>query len=244
MAASMTRTVAPVGSAGRAFAWLGAGLFVVSLAYFLYSYAVTFGRVAASAGSGAIAPVTVNLALFTVFAVHHSVMARTAAKQWLAAHVPPALERSLYVWVGSLLFLWTCAAWQPVPGVLWDAPAALRLPLHGLQLVGVWLTLRSAAVIDVWDLAGIRQAEGRGRLPAFKVVGPYHVVRHPIYLGWALITFAAPLMTGTRLAFAVISTLYLVVAIPFEERSLVETFGEEYRAYQRRVRWRIVPGIY
>ena len=51
-------------------------------------------------------------------------------------------------------------------------------------------------------------------------------------------------MTGTRLSFAVISTTYLMLAIPFEERSLVEVFGEEYVQYQRTVRWRMIPGIY
>jgi protein-S-isoprenylcysteine O-methyltransferase Ste14 len=46
------------------------------------------------------------------------------------------------------------------------------------------------------------------------------------------------------LVFASISTLYLAIAIPWEERELVKTFGAEYRAYQGRVRWRMVPGIY
>ena len=51
-------------------------------------------------------------------------------------------------------------------------------------------------------------------------------------------------MTSTRLLFAVVSVAYLVIAIPFEERSLVESFGEPYRAYRRQVRWRMVPGVY
>ena len=44
--------------------------------------------------------------------------------------------------------------------------------------------------------------------------------------------------------FAAITTLYLVVAIPWEERSLVGSFGEEYLRYTRLVRWRIIPFIY
>ena len=51
-------------------------------------------------------------------------------------------------------------------------------------------------------------------------------------------------MTATRLVFALISTLYLVVAIPFEERSLIETFGPDYASYQRKVRWRMMPGLH
>ena len=79
---------------------------------------------------------------------------------------------------------------------------------------------------------------------SFRVVGPYHWVRHPIYLGWLLIVFGVPHMTATRLTFAVISSVYLVVAIPFEERSLVEIFGDEYRRYQQVVRWRLIPGVW
>ena len=51
-------------------------------------------------------------------------------------------------------------------------------------------------------------------------------------------------MTLTRFTFAVVSTAYLALAIPFEERSLIETFGNEYRDYQRKVRWRMIPGLY
>jgi len=77
-----------------------------------------------------------------------------------------------------------------------------------------------------------------------EVGGPYRYVRHPIYLGWVLLVFAAPTMPMGRLLFAAVSTLYLVVAVPFEERSLVAEFGPAYRDYQRQVRWRLVPGLW
>ena len=69
-------------------------------------------------------------------------------------------------------------------------------------------------------------------------------MRHPIYFGWVLMVFGAPTMTASRLLFATISTLYLVIAIPFEERSLGEEFGTAYADYQERVRWRLVPGVW
>jgi methanethiol S-methyltransferase len=109
---------------------------------------------------------------------------------------------------------------------------------------GVWLTARAAGIIDPLQLAGIRQVLGNTPADRFQVVGPYHLVRHPIYLGWTVIVFGIPDMTWTRFAFAAISSAYLIVAIPFEERSLVETFGPAYVEYQRTVRWRIVPGVW
>jgi methanethiol S-methyltransferase len=233
------------GRVARTTAWLGGAVFVLSLAFFVWSYGVRFGRSRPANGSPDMAAaLAVNALLFTVFALHHSVMARSGAKAWLARVVPQALERSVYVWIASVIFVVTCAAWREIPVVLYDVPWPVRGACLGLQGWGVWLTLRSAGVIDPLELAGIRQVLGRVRPPSFKVFGPYHLVRHPIYLGWALMTFGAPLMTGTRLSFAVISTAYLMIAIPFEERSLIDVFGHEYRAYQARVRWRMVPGVY
>ena len=51
-------------------------------------------------------------------------------------------------------------------------------------------------------------------------------------------------MTMTRLTFAVVSSAYLGFAIPFEERGLIRVFGDDYRRYQRQVRWRMLPGVY
>ena len=51
-------------------------------------------------------------------------------------------------------------------------------------------------------------------------------------------------MTATRALFASSSTAYLALAIPWEERSLLQTFGRDYEAYRRKVRWRMIPGIY
>jgi protein-S-isoprenylcysteine O-methyltransferase Ste14 len=76
------------------------------------------------------------------------------------------------------------------------------------------------------------------------VGGPYTWVRHPIYLGWVLLVFGAPAMTTGRLCFATVSTLYLIVAIPLEERSLTGEFGAAYARYRRQVRWRLIPGVW
>jgi protein-S-isoprenylcysteine O-methyltransferase Ste14 len=182
----------------------------------------------------------------------------------VARLVPRGLERSFYVWVASLLFLAVCLSWQPLTGVVWDVPVPARWLLYVVQLAGVVVTLRSASRIDIWELAGVRQArtavsstsaqpqpdtspaspppaDGASTL---EVGGAYRWVRHPIYFGWVLMVFGTPTMTASRLLFAGISTLYLVLAIPFEERSLTAEFGAAYTAYQRQVRWRLVPGIW
>jgi len=111
------------------------------------------------------------------------------------------------------------------------------------------MTIRSSARLDALDLAGVRQVQrARDGTPPRHVPletdGVYGFVRHPLYFAWILMVFAAPVMTGTRLTFAALTTGYLAIAIPWEERSLVRAFGADYDAYRRKVRWRMLPGIY
>jgi protein-S-isoprenylcysteine O-methyltransferase Ste14 len=229
----------------RGSVFVGGGVFAVSLLYFGYVYLVRFGQPADAAAPGARA-VLLNLALFGLFAVHHSVFARARARRRVADAVSPAYERSVYVWGSSLLFGAVCALWQPVPGVLWAAPASLGPLVLAVAGAGGVLAVVSARRLDVLDLAGLRQAAGPEAAPAPRLArrGPYALVRHPVYLGWVLFVWATPVMTGTRLVFAAVSTLYLAVAVWFEERDLVAQFGTSYVEYQRQVRWKMVPFVY
>jgi protein-S-isoprenylcysteine O-methyltransferase Ste14 len=232
----------------RAFAWSGAAMFVLALSIFLFSYLFRFATV--DAGAPRAMPIAIDIALFSIFALHHSMFARERVRAWVARHVPPGLERSFYVWIASVLLIGVVLVWQPVGGVAWHADGWVWWLLHALQLWGGWLTLRSAAIIDVFDLAGVRQTRTAvaGDLPVsgqdFKTTGPYGWVRHPIYSGWFLLVFGVGTMTGTRLVFAAISCLYVLIAIPFEERSLLATAGGAYNRYVNQVKWKLLPGVY
>jgi methanethiol S-methyltransferase len=238
------RAVTPT---ARLFAWMGAGLFVFSLSYFIYSYWAVFGRhTDGPLGAGV---VVWNVVLFSVFALHHTVFARERIRRSLAQALGP-LERSFYVWVASLLFIAVCRLWLPLPGIVWDVEGAARFILIFLQIGGITFSVYSAAAIDIWELAGIRQLNSQ--LPTansqkefeFKTTGPYGLVRHPIYLGWFLIVFAVGTMTMTRFVFAVVSCVYLLLAIPFEERSLRRSTNGAYDRYIQKVPRKLVPGLY
>jgi protein-S-isoprenylcysteine O-methyltransferase Ste14 len=221
----------------RAFVWTGGALFVASLASCTWWYLVPLGQPTTSGGWP---PIAWDAALVTVFALHHSLFARDSIKRRLAA-IPARLLRSVYVWIASLLLILVCALWRHVGGQLYDAGGAAAVAAAIAQLSGIALTALSVARIDPLELAGIRPSRRRD---ALQVDGPYRWVRHPLYLGWILAVFGAAHMTGDRLAFAALTSMYLVVAVPLEERSLRQSFGDDYARYERAVRWRIIPFIY
>lgn len=234
----------PVSAVARVVAWSGGAWFAAALLIGAWWFAVVLGQPAAETPRGVAPAILWNVAWLTLFAAHHSLMARTRAKAWIARLIPPALERSAYVWVASSLFVLVCVAWQRVPGTLYAVDGWARLALGVVQLAGVGLTLAGARVLDGLDLAGIRQATRPPRPSSIRVVWPFTLVRHPIYLGWVLMVFAATPMTYDRLVWAVTTTAYLAIAIPWEERSLHAAAGAPYADYCRQVRWRLIPGVY
>jgi protein-S-isoprenylcysteine O-methyltransferase Ste14 len=218
--------------------WSGGAIFVISLVVCLCCYLFVLGESSPWMGW---APFGFDAFLLTVFAAHHSVFARTGVKQRLASAIPEPLLRSVYVWIASLLLIGVCVLWQRVGGELYASSGWFALLHAAIQLGGILVIAQSVRAIDPLELAGIRPPSGRDGL---QVSGPYRLVRHPLYFGWALACFGAAHMTGDRLTFAALTSLYLAIAIPWEERSLVDSFGDAYRRYQRQVRWKMIPFIY
>ena len=231
----------PSSLVARAYVIGGAMIFVVALATGTWRF-VTLGT--APDEGPLVAGLLINTLLFGVFALHHSVLAREPVK---AARVPPGLPVHWSVqptsgWQAS------CSSPSASPGGPSPAPStACRRRGPGrsgaLQFAGGILTLDAARRIDLRVLAGLRPEPAQARRSPSRA-GTYRFVRHPIYLGWVLLVWAASDMTTGRLVFAAISTAYLVVAVPFEERSLRRRFGPLLRRLPRQVRWRIVPGLY
>jgi methanethiol S-methyltransferase len=182
----------------------------------------------------------VDLALLSAFALQHSGMARPAFKRWWTKVIPEAAERSTYVLLSSLALIALFVFWEPIGGVIWSAPAGLaRDSVVALYLFGWALLLYTTFLIDHFDLFGLKQVWRRlgdkvYRAPVFRTPSLYKLVRHPLYIGWLTIFWAAPKMTAAHLLFAAVCTAYILIAIRWEERDLETAFGDVYADYKSR----------
>jgi protein-S-isoprenylcysteine O-methyltransferase Ste14 len=227
---------------------------LVTLTYGFVSYAIFFATFLYAAGflANAFVPkridsgepglvvlaVIVNLALLTVFALQHSVMARVGFKRWWTRFVPRPAERSTYVLASSIAMILLFWGWQPIGGSIWTIEDDFgRTAMYTLYAGGLGLVLYSTFLIDHFDLFGLRQVVLYFRGieysdKSFRTPSLYKHIRHPLYVGWFVTFWATPDMTYGHLLMAVVTTAYILVAIVFEERDLLQLLGADYRAWR------------
>ena len=234
----------------------GVTCYALFLACFLYSISFIgdfdLGFVPKTIDSGTPGPIgsaiAINLALLSVFALQHSVMARPAFKRAWTRIIPAPIERATYVLftVAALTLLYW--GWSPIGGHAWNVESGPGYAfLTGLHFAGWGLVLYSTVLIDHFDLFGLRQVwlHLRGKEYAhrpFMTPSLYKHLRHPLYVGWFTVFWATPSMTLGHLLFATVASSYILVAVLIEERDLVTHFGDAYRRYRERTP-RFIPRL-
>jgi protein-S-isoprenylcysteine O-methyltransferase Ste14 len=237
---------------------------IVAFAYGIASYAVFFATLLYAIGflgnfmvpksidsgleGSLFTALAMDAALLAVFALQHSIMARPWFKRMWTRIVPEPVERSTYVLFSSLALILVFWQWRPIGGVIWDLSGGMGEPLMlSMYATGLLIVLLSTFLINHFDLFGLRQVtlyllnrpytHLEFRTPFF-----YRYVRHPLYVGWLLTFWSAPVMTVAHLFFAAMTTAYILVAIQFEEADLITVHGETYRRYKKQVPM-IIPSI-
>jgi protein-S-isoprenylcysteine O-methyltransferase Ste14 len=128
-----------------------------------------------------------------------------------------------------------------MPTVVWDIDdPRIGMAVTALSFVGFLIVLSSTFLINHFELFGLHQVTSNlaGHpmpVPRFRTPLYYKFVRHPIYLGFIIAFWAAPVMTVGHLLFAAVTSAYILIGILLEERDLIDLFGDEYRRYKSRV---------
>lgn len=179
-------------------------------------------------------PWIVNGSWIFLFGLQHSGMARRRFKDGLGGWFPRHLERSLYVAVLGLVLLGLVLTWQALPGgALWEGP----IWLAGVGGAGALGVVVCSYYFDHLEFFGLRQAwTGReAENGTFIVSGPYRLVRHPLMLSLLLFLWGQPVMPMTLAILSGGLTVYVLAAIRWEERDLIQKFGGDYLAYRAKV---------
>lgn len=125
--------------------------------------------------------------------------------------------------------------WSGVPG--W-----IVVPGYAAMLAGIAVTAWAQAVNPFFE-PGVRiQSERHQRVIDG---GPYRFIRHPGYVAALALFFGMALALGSFWALvpAALASVFLILRTSWEDR-LLQAELPGYAGYARRVRWRLLPGLW
>jgi methanethiol S-methyltransferase len=181
-----------------------------------------------------------NAALSMLFFLQHSGMIRRPFRAWLARLIDPKYRAAIYGIASGIALAAVVLLWQPSSVPLFTLTGLPRHLTQALSLAAfgffVW-GARSQRPFDPLGLAPLvaHLRDKPEKAPTFVASGPYHWVRHPLYLAVLVLIWSCPDMTLDRLLFQVLWSAWIVLGARLEEADLVAELGETYRVYQREV---------
>ncbi|MCK0192510.1 methanethiol S-methyltransferase [Arenibacter sp. F20364] len=225
----------------------GALAYIIFLVAFLYAIGFVGNIYVPKTIDSGIEPslinaLSTNAILLSVFALQHSIMARPAFKKWFTSIFSHAMERSTYILLSSLALILIYWQWQPINTIVWETQNTfLSSALIGIFYMGWLIVLLSTFMINHFELFGLAQIfdnlkNKQTPNPKFQTNYFYKIVRHPIMLGFLIAFWVTPTMTVGHLFFALVTTVYILIAVKYlEEKDLKKFIGEKYETYQKEV---------
>ena len=176
----------------------------------------------------------IDAGLLLLFAVQHKITERMAFRNLWSRCIPEHLERSTWVLLSALylvVFMWL---WQPVDGLVWVITDTIVHDLLFVSFLTGWFTvLLSTFLINHFELFGLRQLwlyyQNQPYEPiSLKIPMFYRYIRHPVYFGFLVAIWSTPVMTGAHLAFACMSTCYILIELLFGDMDPRKDFSRKY----------------
>ena len=181
-----------------------------------------------------------------IYGLIHSLMASIGFKRLVEGIFgDPAKRyyRLIYSTLSVLLLLPVLAIPVLIPDTpLYTIPAPYVYLTSAVQLLSVGLLAYSVIQTGALQFIGLRQAFGLKANDQLNTGGLYRFVRHPLYTFSIVFLWLTPIMTVNMAMLYGTFTLYMLIGAIFEERKLLEQFGEPYRAYRAKTPF-IIPFI-
>jgi protein-S-isoprenylcysteine O-methyltransferase Ste14 len=169
----------------------------------------------------------------------------------LAERSRPPLQRGqvdldrilLPAFMASYAGILAFASWDVWHRQLLGSPPVWLRTLGLLAFLGGWIVVHAALRANAFAVTVVRHQAERGH--AVATAGPYAIVRHPMYAGLMWLILGLGLWLGSIAAalLTIVPVLILALRIVVEENMLTQSLSD-YTLYARRVRWRLVPGLW
>lgn len=182
-----------------------------------------------------------------VFGFSHSYLASLNFKRTLVkfAGKKIAFYRAFYTLFSSIEFLAILYLIPKIPQKVYDIGFPFDILIFGVQIAAFIGLVWTGLSFDWKEFIGITQIvryfKGTYRIedldekPEFRVSGPFKFMRHPVYFFSILFLGARPYMDVTYFVLFLSSTAYFIIGAYFEEKKLVEIYGDLYLQYQKEV---------
>lgn len=185
--------------------------------------------------------------LFILFALSHTFLASRNIKTRMAEKIGEKIAYyRLFYNLSSFLFFALFYFLSPKPDVIiYDLQFPFDIIIFVLQVLSLFGLIWAAQQIDLKEFVGISQIErflnnnynqsDLDEKTELKISGAFKFVRHPIYLFSILFLGLRPQMSLFYFIMFICVTIYFFIGSIYEERKLVQLFGDEYKEYQKKV---------
>jgi len=185
--------------------------------------------------------------LFSLFGISHSILASSKVKRILVAKLGDriAFYRLFYNLSSILIFLFIYVVSPKPSEIIYDLQFPYDMVIFVLQIFSLIGLFWTGSKIDIMEFLGIGQIKrymkgnyNKNELDekmVFSIDGPFKFTRHPIYFFSILFLALRPTMDMFYFIFFLNILLYFYIGSFFEERKLVEVFGQKYIDYQKTV---------
>jgi protein-S-isoprenylcysteine O-methyltransferase Ste14 len=181
------------------------------------------------------------IAYFAIFGLTHSILADLRAKMAIRRALGAAADR----WYRLVYVILSAVAVLPFFYILAFMP---DWTLYAVPAPWKWLMMAGQAVSVVAVVAALKQTgffyffglsqpfTDRPEEPGTLVTGGFYChIRNPLFFFGTVFLWLFPFMTVNLLTFNIMAAVYFYIGALHEERSLVEEFGNAYKAYRQRV---------